>query len=73
MKEHQVFVGVSFVLVFLFIKDMDSSDHVKCLSPIWRSMNKFVSYTEEARHVFVHIVFNGHIHHSTLKRVFLRR
>lgn len=73
MKEHQGFVGLSFGLMFQFIKDMDKSDHVKCLSPIWRSLNKFVSYREEAKHIFVYIVFNGHIHHSRLKPVFLRR
>lgn len=34
MKEHQVFVSLSFMLMFQFVKDRDSSDHVKCLSVI---------------------------------------
>lgn len=63
-------MSLSFVLMFQFIKDMDKSDHVKCLSLIWRNLNKFLSYTEEAGHIFVYIMFNGHIHHSTLKPVF---
>lgn len=47
MKEHQGFVSLSFVLMFQFIKDVDKSDDVKGLSPLWRSLNKFVSYREE--------------------------
>lgn len=34
MKEHQVFVNLSFMLMFQFVNDRDSSDHVKCLPVI---------------------------------------
>lgn len=51
MKEHQVFVSLSFLLMFQFVKDRDSRDHVKCLSITRLETDKYVRGESHAREV----------------------